>query len=291
VQLTLDAGQSVEGTVLDSSSGDSIPGAKVTLKRSGQSERTDTDREGHFTFQRVGRGTYQIAADAPGHLAQSRTLTIDGGRYEPPEQAFELAPAGSVSGEIVDRIGSPVWNAEVAAGEPPDWSRAVRTDHGGRFMLRNLAAGDVLVSARKGDASGESSGARVHEAVDSPGVIVRLDQRVPEDEEETSERDAPPADEPNGPSPTPKLRSTDSTDPRAPLGLARRGDAVVVERVAPGSSADRLGLRPGDVLAAINGETVRSPAQARGMLGLSSGRAWVIDVRRSGESLRLRYLP
>jgi S1-C subfamily serine protease len=64
-----------------------------------------------------------------------------------------------------------------------------------------------------------------------------------------------------------------------------------VERVAPGSSADRLGLRPGDVLAAINGEAVRSPAQARGMLGLSTGRAWVIDVRRSGASLRLRYVP
>jgi len=297
VQLTLDAGKSVAGTVLDASSAEPIAGARINLKRSGQNERVDTDREGRFEFKRVARGVYQILAEANGHLSQSRTLEVEGGRRDPADREFELAPSGSLSGEVVDRIGSPIWNAEVASGDPPDWSRAVRTDHGGHFMLRDLPAGDLVVTARKAGATGTSSGARVHEAVDTPGVIVRLDQTVPEDEEETSERDATPAAiaaaAAERGTPAPSLpRTSDATDPAAPLALARRGDQVVVERVAPGSSAERLGLRAGDVLAAINGETVRSPAQAKGMLGMRpSAAGWVIDVRRDGERFRLRYLP
>jgi hypothetical protein len=290
VQLTLDAGQSVTGSVHDASSGEPIASAHVTLRRGGQSERVDTDREGQFEFKRVARGGYQLVAEAPGHLLEARNLQVEGGRSDPAAQAFELAPSGSLSGEVVDRLGSPVWNAEVALGDSPDWTRAVRTDHAGHFVLRDLAAGDTRVTARKGDASGTSAGVRVHEAVDSPGVIVRFDQTVPEDDEETSELDAPAA---RKGSPEPSLpRSSNATDPAAPLSLARRGDQVVVERVAAGSSAERLGLRAGDVLAAINGETVRSPAQAKGMLGLPASRGgWLIDVRRAGEKLRLRYLP
>jgi protocatechuate 3,4-dioxygenase beta subunit len=289
VQLTLDAGQPVTGTVLDRSSGEPIAGARLSLRRAGQSDRVDTDRQGRFEFRRVARGTYQLLADAPGHLSQSRAVEVEGERRLAPEVEFELDPAGSLSGEVVDRIGAPVWNAEVAVGAPPDWAHAVRTDHEGHFMLRELPAGDTLVSARKGVASGERAGARVHEGVDTPGVIVRFDQTAPEDEEETSERDAPvaaPSADPAAP------RAAEATDPRAPLGLARRGDAVVVERVAPGSPAERLGLRPGDVLAAINGERVHSPAQARGMLGLPPSRGgYVIEVRRAGEQFRLRYSP
>jgi hypothetical protein len=290
VQLTLDAGQPVTGTVLDRSSAEPIAGARLSLRRGGQSERVDTDRQGRFEFRRVARGTYQLVADAPGHLSQTRAVEVEGERRLAPEVEFELDPAGSLSGEVVDRIGAPVWNAEVAAGDPPDWAHAVRTDHEGHFALRELPAGDTLVSARKGPASGERPAARVHEGVDTPGVIVRFDQTAPEDEEETSERDAPIAAQTNADPSLP--RAVDATDPRAPLALARRGDAVVVERVAAGSPAERLGLRPGDVLAAINGERVHSPAQARGMLGLPPARGgYVIDVRRAGEQFRLRYSP
>jgi hypothetical protein len=294
VQLTLDAGRAVAGSVHDASSAEPIAGARVSLRRAGQSERVDTNREGRFEFKRVAHGVYQILAEANGHLAQSHTLEVQDGRREPPDQAFELAPAGSLSGEVVDRIGSPVWNAEVAAGEPVDWTRAVRTDHGGHFILRDLPAGDLTVTARKANALGINSSARVHEAVDSPGVIVRLDQTVPEDEEETSERDAtPPANVAARGSPDPSLpRTSEATDRSAPLAFARRGDQIIVERVAAGSPAERLGLRAGDVLAAINGETVRSPAQAKGMLSLRpAGGGWVIDVRRDGERFRLRYSP
>lgn len=293
VQLTLDAGQAIAGTVLDASSAAPIAGARISLKRPGQTERVDTDRDGRFEFKRVAQAAYQIVAEASGHLSRWRTLEVEGGRRPAPDQDFELEPSGSLSGEVVDRIGSPVWNAEVASGEPPDWGRAARTDHAGHFKLRDLPAGDLRVTARKAGAVGASAEARVHEAVDSPGVIVRLDQTLPEDEEETSERDAPPASTPNPGAPDPSLpRSSEATDRSAPLAFARRGDQVVVERVAPGSAAERLGLRAGDVLAAINGETVRSPAQAKGMLGMRpSMTGWVIDVRRAGERFRLRYLP
>lgn len=293
VQFTLDAGRPVAGTVVDRSTGEPIAGARLSLKRGGLSERVDSDREGRFEFKRVSRGTFHLVAEAPGHLSASRAVEVEGERRLPPDVEFELDPSGSLSGEVVDRIGKPIWNAEVAIGDPPEWARAVRTDHGGHFVLRDLPAGDALVTARKGEARGESASARVHEGVDSPGVIVRFDRTVAEDEEETSERDAPAASDSDEVLAVPGVaRAADATDPRAPLALARRGDQVVVERVAPGSSAERLGLRPGDVLAAINGEQVRSPAQARGMLGLPPTRGgYVIDVRRAGANYRFKYRP
>jgi C-terminal processing protease CtpA/Prc len=62
------------------------------------------------------------------------------------------------------------------------------------------------------------------------------------------------------------------------LTLALSGaDTVRVARVLPGSPAEGLGIRPGDVLEAVDGRPVAS-------IGLSEVRRW---FRQEGRTLRL----
>jgi PDZ domain/Carboxypeptidase regulatory-like domain len=284
IELLLDAGESLSGSVIDATSHDPLAGVRLTLQRGNSLERAHSNREGAFKFERVARGAYQLWAEVEGHLTLGRAIEIAGPQGAELEIALEAA--GSVSGEVVDRLGRPVWNAEVAAGDPPDWARATRSDHTGHFLIGGLRAGAASLSARKGAIEGGAE-TRVHEGVDSPGVVVRFDEVVPEEDEPDEVKAQKPIAQHTEPEPEPE------PEPGAPpLALGRRGDQVVVARVAKGSPAERLGLRVGDVVTAINGEQVHSPAQAKGMLGLMPGvSGWVIDVRREGAKLRLRYFP
>jgi len=59
------------------------------------------------------------------------------------------------------------------------------------------------------------------------------------------------------------LRLAPLTDAyRARLGAPQDVDGVVVEAVQPGSEAAKKGLRPGDLITAVNGTTVTSPGSA-----------------------------
>ena len=49
----------------------------------------------------------------------------------------------------------------------------------------------------------------------------------------------------------------------------RRTEGAVIARVEPGSSAERAGLRPNDIIVAINGAPMRSGSELRNRVGLS----------------------
>src|SRR5215831_1882340 len=49
----------------------------------------------------------------------------------------------------------------------------------------------------------------------------------------------------------------------------RRTEGAVIARVEPGSSAERAGLRPNDIIIAINGSPMRSGSELRNRVGLS----------------------
>ena len=67
------------------------------------------------------------------------------------------------------------------------------------------------------------------------------------------------------------------------LGLAIDFDGAVVAKVAAGSPADRGGLRPGDVLVAVDGRPIRSPLAWRVVeSGLIVGNPLRITVDRAG---------
>jgi Do/DeqQ family serine protease len=72
------------------------------------------------------------------------------------------------------------------------------------------------------------------------------------------------------------------------MGIAGRGGAVV-SQVEPGSPAEQAGLRPGDVVIAVDGEPVRSSAQLRNRIGLvERGSRVDVTILRDGREQHLR---
>ena len=72
----------------------------------------------------------------------------------------------------------------------------------------------------------------------------------------------------------------------AEMGLGMEATGVVVTRAQ--DIAAQIGLRPGDVLLAINGRAVRVP-QDVAEAAQEQTRRWAIDVNRGGQIVRLRF--
>ncbi|HET7717352.1 MAG TPA: RIP metalloprotease RseP [Bauldia sp.] len=72
------------------------------------------------------------------------------------------------------------------------------------------------------------------------------------------------------------------------------GRAVVTPRidfVEPGGPAAEAGLRPGDVVTAIDGRSVEGFADVERIVGLSPGRALTFTIERNGEVLEIAVVP
>jgi len=109
--------------------------------------------------------------------------------------------------------------------------------------------------------------------------VLRLPQAVDDGAEDAD--DVPPA---------PTLSAQGKTDK-----LEQSAAGVVVRALAQGSALARAGVLPGDVLLRVDGEPVRSAAQARGMLaplalGNALGNSLRLDVRRNRSIHTLRYV-
>jgi len=73
-----------------------------------------------------------------------------------------------------------------------------------------------------------------------------------------------------------------------------RASGARINRVVNGSNAERMGLRPGDVVAAINGQAIAAGTDVAELLrGLPPGGPLILTVHRDGESVRVtgRYAP
>ncbi|WP_198411865.1 alpha/beta fold hydrolase [Microvirga flavescens] len=66
----------------------------------------------------------------------------------------------------------------------------------------------------------------------------------------------------------------------AASGLLPKGEGILIERIIPGSSAEKAGLLKGDVLAKINDDAIRSSADVIG----------VVRANRAGAALRLSLI-
>jgi len=113
---------SFSGTVVDTLSGQPIPGAKVLFLKTGDSPKSEmTSSDGRFRFAALQPGPYNVEIQASGYVL---------GRYgEPtpfsgvqlsanqtkPEVRIELTPTGSISGRIYDSYNNPVANLTVHA--------------------------------------------------------------------------------------------------------------------------------------------------------------------------------
>ena len=64
-----------------------------------------------------------------------------------------------------------------------------------------------------------------------------------------------------------------------------------VPKVTPGEPADKAGIKPGDVILAINGEPVVLPSQLVGIIGRSVGNPITVTVRRDSERRNFTVVP
>ncbi len=72
------------------------------------------------------------------------------------------------------------------------------------------------------------------------------------------------------------------------MAAADRPDGVLIEQIAPGGNADRLRMRAGDLLVAVNGTPVRNRAAvAAATSGLREGDMLTVSVARGGRTLSL----
>src|ERR1019366_3306839 len=64
---------------------------------------------------------------------------------------------------------------------------------------------------------------------------------------------------------------------------------ALVEDVAPGGPAEKAGIKPGDVIRKVNGQTIDSAHQLTDVItGISPGAVAGLDVIRDGKPLSLR---
>ncbi|MGO2958151.1 MAG: trypsin-like peptidase domain-containing protein [Acetobacter sp.] len=84
-----------------------------------------------------------------------------------------------------------------------------------------------------------------------------------------------------------------SSDLRHQLGLSNAVKGVVVNDIQPGSPADQAGIRPGDVIQAVGGQTVEVPAAAVSAVrsALAAKKPVLLRILRDGQSLFIAISP
>lgn len=144
LELTLDQPRALDGTV--TAGGAPAPGVAVTLEGMHRKRTVTTDATGHFRFERLRAGPYELAALGPqGRGDTSTTVEQQGDRSG---VAIELQRGLDVEGVVVDDQGAPVADARLWASSG---ERAVRATSGkdGRFVIASVPAGSLELSAEK----------------------------------------------------------------------------------------------------------------------------------------------
>jgi regulator of sigma E protease len=78
---------------------------------------------------------------------------------------------------------------------------------------------------------------------------------------------------------------------QAPIGIVAEKTEIVISTVEPGKPADKLGLKPNDVLLAMSGTPVRYDLQVRELVHARAGQNLDIEWRRDGAIMRGTAVP
>lgn len=239
----------------------------------------------HFTVPEVGDTELGSPAWRAGLLPGDRILALDGRRDPDFEDVFRAA-ALSGKGKRVDlTIGR--GDRTFAVSIKPEYSEAQGME---RLGIIPPFATRITGLVKLDTPSGEVMPAQ--EAGLEPGdVIVSVDGRPVADAREVSLilratggkpvtigylRDGVPA--------TATVRPVPS--PRTMLGVSCV--TADIEEVAKNSEADRMGLRPHDVIASVDGTNVYSVVEIRDILRKRPDAEHVLTVRRGGETLEFK---
>ena len=168
----------IGGQVMSATDGSPLADARVTLitPATGEQAEAITGANGRFAFVELPAGEYRIVAStvgyasrdfsAPRSLLLGPPLPLEGGQQRD-DVDFRLAPAGGLSGRVIDERGEPVASIEVEAirpllqgGQVLGMFASDYTDDEGVFHLTGLPEGDyfVRVATTVDDALEDSGG-------------------------------------------------------------------------------------------------------------------------------------
>ncbi len=292
--VRLREGLKLSGMVVDAWDQKPLEDVLITVasRRPKVREKTRSDSQGRFGFRKLEPGDYSVSLKKRDYLSQRRRVAVRSDskhRREVTMEAVALASGGSVSGEVVDRVGAPVPGALVALGDPPDWKKAIETDAGGRFTHTCVPSGDVALTARHPEAGKAAAPgkARVYQLEETPGIVIRLPGFAPQREQTRVPTDE---GEPGEPEARPEMPGKPPARGFA-LQMDYRDGKVVVTDVAAGSAFERVGFRKDDVVITVDGESVLSAGQARGMMRVPGKDKVRVGVRRGKRTVTLRLSP
>jgi protocatechuate 3,4-dioxygenase beta subunit len=155
----------VSGTVVDAASGQPLARARVFLTPADERDPGEfvlTGDDGRFAFENLAPGHYVLGAGRKGYVQQVykqheqfSTAIIVGPDLITENLRFELRPAASITGQVVDERNEPVRNARVILfhqtvrfGRHTNWrEREVGTDDRGRYRFGHLGPGVYFVAA------------------------------------------------------------------------------------------------------------------------------------------------
>jgi hypothetical protein len=277
----------------DLHTGEPVRGARAVLAGGDRRARAQSNTQGRFEISGINEGHYELFLTHPGYAPSLAEAVVRGDDAITDLGVIELAPAGSVLGDVVDGFGSVVSGATVAAislgkrEAPP----AVRSARDGSFRLGGLPPGTHVLQARSADGQrSETAEVRARSGETHGGVVLRFEGRVePGTEVSAAGAAAAPA-------------VAEGTDPASgkPLEgiaveLGYAAGAVRIERVI-GPGAQGAGLRAGDALESIDGEAVLAVSQGRALLRGSVGSKARLLLTRGKKLVavsasRERYLP
>jgi Carboxypeptidase regulatory-like domain len=157
---------SVEGTVINSATGEPVKKARVTLasvNHAATNYAATTDAAGHFLIDEVDAGRFSLIASRSGY---TQPISPHGGPKPNAVFALEkgqkmnqtiikLAPEGVISGRILDADGDPLGDVsiECMSIEYKRGKRQLAASHStnanelGEFRLARLAAGKYIIRA------------------------------------------------------------------------------------------------------------------------------------------------
>ncbi len=273
-EFSLQRGVLVSGRVTAVRGRAHVVGAQVILEVGARRDVTTTSTLGEFQFANVPAGKISLRINHDDYATAKRQLTVEATGHD--NRAFEvpdidLADAITVRGVVRDRDGRNVAAARVSTQPLPEVrpkaaidEDVVLTDEQGRFVLSGVAPGKVVLHAQSAIAGKGQLRIDAEEGRDVEGLVLTL--TVPISDEE----------------------SDFSSVGSVALSLKSKGGAISIMGVPAGGEAERAGLRAGDSVRQIDGQTPLDVNHARTLLSGPVAGDVVVSVVREGETHTFR---
>jgi hypothetical protein len=275
VELVVKRAGSLRGAV-DNESGKPVTSFVVVvteprgqLRREPMSATSFFDPEGRYEVTGLVPGEYAVSVFAPGHApSQEKRVSIPERPDEPIELDFDVSRGGRVRGRVLDRSSK-----EPIAGASVSFEGGVENDFPAVQDLletRTDARGDFeLTGSPSGPRSIQVTAAGHHHQLVQVAVPAALVEAAPVLVELAGTR----------PGEDPQLEMTG-------IGIVGFGedDAVLVREVFPGAGASEAGIRAGDEILAVDGQSVAALGIDRANEAVRGPAGSTVDltIRRGG---------